>query len=334
MNDEALASRVKQAAASSGFDACAIAAARPVDPADRFVRWIRRGFHAGMDWLAKSLDIRLDIRRKLPGARSVVVVARNYHGPRPRPAPGSLRVARYAWGRDYHRVLKGPLEKVRACLDALEPGAKSYASIDSGPVLEKFWAARAGLGWIGKNSLVVRPGLGSWFFLGVAATTVELPPDPPMPDQCGACTACIDACPTGAIVEPGVVDARRCISYQTVENRGPIAEGVAARLGDWVFGCDVCQEVCPWNSAAPETTEHAFHPIPGHANPRPETLLDLTEQAFHEEFAGTVLMRPGLVGMKRNIEAVLRNRDAHPRCGPVPADERVRASETENPPSD
>ena len=296
---------VKRFAAELGFDACGIAAAGPPDPEDRLGDWLRRGFHADMAWMERTQALRQDILQWLPGARSVVVVARNYYYPAAEPGPGAGQVARYARGRDYHRVLLKPLRRLAAFIDTLEPDAASKTCIDSGPVLERAWAARAGVGWIGKNSLVLRRDLGSWFFLGVIATTVTLPPDASMPNYCGSCTACMDACPTHAIVEPGVVDSRRCISYHTIENRGEIPREIQTAMGHWVFGCDLCQEVCPWNSKVQPSTEADFRP-------RPEVMpLDLAEMsamdeaAFTQRFRGTAIMRAKWAGMRRNAGIAL-----------------------------
>jgi epoxyqueuosine reductase len=298
---------VKSSAAAKGFDACGIAAAAPIDPEDRLGEWLRNGYHADMDWMERTRDIRQDVQKKLPGTRSVVVVARNYYAPRPDPEEGTGKVARYAWGRDYHRVLLKPLRRLARFIETLEDGAKTYCCIDSGPVLERAWAARAGLGWIGKNSLVLRRDLGSWFFLGTILTTVELTPDSPVPDQCGSCRLCIDACPTDAIVEPGVVDSRRCISYQTIENRGEIPQELQPNFDGWVFGCDICQDVCPWNRKVTETDEIDFHPRPGHANLDPSSIAKMDEDAFREEFRGTPILRAKRNGMLRNCSIVPTN---------------------------
>jgi epoxyqueuosine reductase len=236
-----------------------------------------------------------------------VVVARNYHAPRPPKPPDTGRVSRYAWGRDYHRVLRKPLRALAAYMDSMQEAGTSYCCIDSGPVLEKFWAARAGLGWIGKNSLILRQGLGSWFFLGVIVTTLDLAADSPAADQCGACTRCLDACPTGAIIAPRVIDSRRCISWHTIENRGEIPPELSPCFGDWVFGCDVCQEACPWNHGVPVTTEQDFHPRPDHAHPSLSWLETMDEAEFQENFAGTPLMRAKLRGMQCNAHIARQN---------------------------
>ena len=295
---------VKKQAAALGFDACGIASAGAIDPDDGLGAWLGAGYHADMTWLAATQALRQDPRRKLPGARSVVVVARNYYAKRPRAPVGSARVARYAWGRDYHKVLKTPIVRLARFLDELGDGIRSYISVDTGSVLECAWAVRAGVGWRGKNGLVLRRDLGSWFFLGVIITTVELAPDPACPDYCGACRACLDACPTGALVAPGVVDARRCIAYHTVENRGEIPATIQARIRPWLFGCDACQEVCPWNRRVHTTSEAAFHPRPGVADPGLEELLAMERADFDSRFAGTPVRRAKYEGILRNARAV------------------------------
>ncbi|HOE65185.1 MAG TPA: tRNA epoxyqueuosine(34) reductase QueG [Candidatus Hydrogenedentes bacterium] len=303
---------IKDRARTLGFDACGVAAVAPIDPDDCLGAWLARGYHADMTWMAATKDARQDITRKLPGARSVVVVARNYFAPRPPRPADSGRVSRYAWGRDYHRALLKPVKRLADAIRSLQPDAACYISIDAGPVLEKAWAARAGIGWLGKNSLVLRPGLGSWMFLGVVATTVALEPDAPMPDQCGACRACLDACPTGAIIAPGVVDAARCIAYGTIERRGDIPDDIARRMGDWVFGCDVCQDACPWNRDVAPTTDPDFFPRPGRANPDLAELASLDEHTFFDRFRGSPLVRAKCDGLRRNARIARRNqlRDA------------------------
>ena len=297
---------IKTRAAELGFDACGIA---PVsaEADDGFDAWLAAGHHAGMDWMARTRDLRQQVGLKLPGAQSVVVVARNYWSPRPEAPSGTGRVSRYAWGRDYHRALIKPLRQLAAFLDGLAPDARSYASIDSGPVRERPWAARAGVGWIGKHGLVIHPELGSWLFLGTVLSTVALEPDTPAADRCGACHACVDACPTGAILAPRVVDSRRCIAYHTIENRGEIPARVAAALADRVFGCDRCQEACPHNRA-PHTTDCAdLLPRPNAANPPLETLMAGDPAWFDATFNGTPVRRAGLEGMRRNAALAAKN---------------------------
>lgn len=300
---------IKDFAASLGFDACGVARADAIDPDNRLGAWIDAGFHATMEWMARTREVRQDVSKKLPGAQSVIVVARNYYAARPAKGDGQGgRVSRYAWGRDYHRVLLKPLRKLARYVDELVPGSESYCCIDSGPVMEKAWAERAGVGWIGKNSLVLRRDLGSYFFLGAILTTAKIEADSPIPDQCGGCTLCIDACPTQAIVEPKVVDARRCISYHTIENRGEVPEELAGKFGDWVFGCDVCQDVCPWNRKPRETSETDFLPREGHANVELEWVVEMDNADFFSEFAGTPIMRTKRDGFVRNANIAQNNR--------------------------
>jgi epoxyqueuosine reductase len=297
---------VKRRATELGFDACGIAAADPIDPQNRLGEWLDRGYHGTMDWMNRTRELRQEVQRKRPGTRSVIVVARNYYADRPAADRDTGRVSRYAWGRDYHRVLRKPLRALAEMVDAMESGAESYCCIDSGPVMEKAWAVRAGIGWLGKNTLVLNNELGSWFFLATILTTVELEPDAPIADQCGGCRLCLDACPTEALIEPQLLDATKCISYQTIENRGDVPEDIARDHDDWVFGCDVCQEVCPWNRTPQITDETDFYPREGHANPDLELLENLNEQSFLEEFAGTPIMRAKQEGIKRNA-AIARN---------------------------
>ncbi len=306
MDVKELAQAVKAEASALGFDACGVAPA-DAERDDGFDAWLDAGFHAGMDWMARTRGLRQSVAERLPGCRSVVVVARNYNHPRPHAPEGAGKVSRYAWGRDYHRVLIRPLRGLGAFITACVPGAECCACVDSGPVRERAWAARAGVGWVGKNSLVLRRGMGSWFFLGALLTTAELAPDSPVPDRCGSCRACLDACPTGAIVAPRVVDANRCLAYHSIENRGEIPPDIQRLSSGWVFGCDICQEVCPWNRDVPVSTETDFAPRHGTANPVLGELAEMDEAAFAERFNGTPVRRAKLEGMRRNARMLLEN---------------------------
>jgi epoxyqueuosine reductase len=263
-----------------------------------------------MAWLARRAAEREDPRRVLPGARSVVAAAVVYDpgGPPPEPAGASAgRVARYAGGADYHDVLRERLRALEAEISVLAPGARTRSYVDTGPVLERPLAARAGLGWIGKNTLLVHPALGSYLFLGVVLTDLALAADAPEPDHCGSCRACLDACPTGAFPEPWVLDATRCLSYTTIELRGAIPEPLRAPQADWVFGCDVCQEVCPWNTRtarrvpAPDAAPRAELAVrePWRA-PALAELLALEEGGFRAAARGTALRRTKWRGLVRN----------------------------------
>ena len=302
------ADAVKEEARGLGFDACGIASARDeIDPQRHFRRWLKSGFQADMDWITRTAETREDVHLKLPDVRSVVVVARNYFSRRPPQPPGTGKTAAYAWGRDYHNVLRKPILELAQSIRALEAGASTYASIDTGPVLERAWAQRAGVGAVGKNTMSLRRDLGSWFFLATILTSVELEPDAPAEDLCGTCTLCIDACPTEAIVAPRVLDSGRCISYHTIENRGEIPRTFHQAQGDWVFGCDICQEVCPWNRFARTTADSDFLPREGHANPDLDTLLIMDETAFNSEFEGTPIRRARHAGMQRNAAIAKSN---------------------------
>ncbi len=302
---------VKRWALHHGFDACGIATAQDADPADNLGAWLARGFHADMLWMARTQRERQDIQLRLPGARSVIVVAKNYYaGDAEPPSEPAGRVARYAWGRDYHRALRKPLKRLAQDVVSLEAGAQYSLSIDSSPVLERTWAERAGVGWVGKNSLMLRRDLGSYFFLAVILTTVELEADAPVAEACGSCRACLDACPTGAIVEAKVVDSNRCISYQTIENRQEIPMNMQSHMGDWLFGCDICQHVCPWNRFAVPNQDPDFQAGPNRAFIPVQSLLDMDAAAFEESFSGTPIRRTRLEGIRRNARIVAANVDS------------------------
>jgi epoxyqueuosine reductase len=298
-----LTESVKALALELGFDLVAIGPADPPEHGAALRRWVEAGHAATMGYLARRLEERLDPRRVLPGARSVLCVALNYY--QGEPADASWRpVARYAWGRDYHDVIAPRLERLAAHL-AEAGGARSRGYVDTGPVLERDLAARAGLGWVGKNTMLLHPRLGSWFFLGVLLTTAELARDAPLADRCGSCRACLDACPTGAFVAPYVLDARRCISYLTIEHRGDIDPDLQPAMAGWQFGCDICQDVCPWNRKAPTTAQAEF--VPEAAYPGAEAVSAMDDADFRRHFAGTPILRAKAAGMRRNALIYWKN---------------------------
>jgi len=298
-----LAASVKALALELGFDHVAIGPADPPVHGPELRRWIEAGHAGAMGYIGRRIEERLDPRRVLPGAASVVCVALNYHQGDAMD-PSWAPVARYAWGRDYHDVIAPRLARLADHLSR-EAGARSRGYVDTGPVLERELAARAGLGWIGKNTMLLHPGLGSWFFIGVLLTTAELDVDLPLPDRCGSCRACLDACPTGAFAAPYVLDARRCISYLTIEHRGEIDPVLHAGIGDWQFGCDACQTVCPWNRRAPVTREPAFRPE--RAYPGAEALLEMDDEELGQCLAGSALSRARPAGIRRNAAIALEN---------------------------
>jgi epoxyqueuosine reductase len=300
----ALAAAVRERARALGFDRAAIGPAEPRHGA-AFERWLAAGYAGTMGYLARTRAERLDPTRFLPGARSVIAVAMLYDTRAP--AGDWAPVARYARGRDYHDVMRPRLESLARFVDeAAGPGTRSRAAVDTSAVLERDLAAGAGLGWIGKNTNLLSPELGSYFFIGVVLTTAALEPDGPQPDRCGTCTACLEACPTAAFPAPYVLDARRCLSYLTIEHRGDIEESLKPAVTDWVFGCDVCQEVCPWNRKAPAAREPAFSP----AAPlgEPAALLDLDEASFRSRFRASAVRRARRSGLLRNVALALGNR--------------------------
>jgi epoxyqueuosine reductase len=330
-----LETRLKEQARQLGFELVGIAAAAPADGFDRLRDWLDRGFAGEMAYLGRHADARRHPASILPEVRSVVMVGMNYKsGVRSQESgvrsqePGSDnegaetssltpdpclltpgKVARYARGRDYHDVLRERLNRLLAWVQEQAPGCRGRCVVDTAPLLERDFARRAGLGWFGKNTMLLNRQLGSYFFLGALLLDLELRPDPPHEtNHCGTCTACLDACPTGAFVGPGVLDSRRCISYLTIELRGPVPEELRAGLGDWLFGCDVCQEVCPWNRKAPPGREPALQPRPDLEAVDPVELLGLSEEEFRRRFRGTALMRARRRGLLRNAALVLGNR--------------------------
>jgi epoxyqueuosine reductase len=301
--EAALTEAVKARALALGFDLVAIGPADPPQHGDSFARWVEAGHAGTMGYLERRGAERLDPRRVLPDARSVVCVALNYHQGAPAD-PSWAPVARYAWGRDYHDLMTPRLEALARFIGEAA-GERGKCYVDTGPILERDLAARAGLGWVGKNTMLIHPTLGSWFFIGVLLTTAALQHGEALPDRCGSCRACLDACPTEAFVAPYVLDARRCIAYLTIEHRGEIEPALAEAMGPWQFGCDVCQDVCPWNRKAPVTREPGF--LPTAAYPGAAAVAAMDDAAFARRFAGTPLTRPKAAGMRRNAEIALAN---------------------------
>ena len=300
--------QVKQAARAEGFHLVGIASATPLDPGP-LDKWLAAGWDAGLWYVRESRAKRLDVSHVLPGARSVVAVAVHYRqDDPPRPEERHGIVARYARGRDYHNVLRTPLKRLRSAIEHIVPGSTGYASCDTRPVAEKVWAERAGLGWIGKNGCLIAPPFGSYVILGCVVTTAELEPDVPHPDRCGTCVACLSSCPTDAIPEPRFVDATRCIAYHTIEHRNPIPPAVAHHLEGRVFGCDLCQEVCPWNrdpTPASGPLGREFVPRPGHAFVPLEALLRSSREAIEDDLRGSPLARAGVDGLRRTARTLL-----------------------------
>src|SRR5687767_2465968 len=305
------AASLKEKAVSLGFDLCGIA---PVDefPELSFLQeWLAKGYAGEMAWMARTAERRADVRQVVAGARSVIVTGTLYNTDRPYSDALPLdaaRISRYAWGDDYHDVLGGRLEALLAWMREASPerfDARAY--VDTGPVQERVYAQYAGLGWIGKNSCLINPEIGSWLFLGEIICTLALEPDTQGLEQCGSCTRCLQACPTGALVEPGVLDSNRCLSYLTIEHRGDMPGEYRDAIGTHVYGCDICQEVCPYNQPAPHSTDPAWQPRSGLDLP---ALVDLARRSDAEWTAvlkGSPMKRAKVAGLRRNIDAALRN---------------------------
>jgi epoxyqueuosine reductase len=270
-----------------------------------------------MRWMAREPTRRSDPRVALPGARTVISVAWSYYrGDWPEGTGLRARIARYAWGRDYHKRLRRRLHRLAAAIRAIEPSVRYLAYADAGPVLDRAWAERAGIGWIGKHTNVILKGAGSWHFLGEILTDLELPPDPPARNYCGSCSRCISACPTGAIVAPYQLDARLCISYLTIEHRGAIPLALRPAIGTRIFGCDDCQEACPWNRFAVKTANPDFAERPDQQTPELIPFLDMDDAAFTERYQGTALRRAGRDRFVRNAAIALGNL-GDPRATPA-----------------
>jgi epoxyqueuosine reductase len=305
-----LKERVREAARAQGFQAIGFARAEPHSDGARVASWIEHGRHGTMAWMARDPARRGDPERLLAGARTVISAAAGYYvGARPNTSQGSPTgvIARYAWGKDYHKRMKRKLVRLAAALRAIAPDSRWTTAVDTRPFLDRAWAERAGLGWIGKNTNVILKGAGSWFFLGAIVTDLAIEPDAPAKGYCGTCARCITACPTGAITGPHQLDARRCISYLTIEHDGPIPLEMRPLIGTRIFGCDDCQDVCPWNRFAVRTEDPDFQPRPDQQSPELIPLLALDESAFRKRFEGTALRRAGRNRFVRNVAVALGN---------------------------
>jgi epoxyqueuosine reductase len=296
---------VKAAAVAAGFDLCGIAPATRHPRLGRLADWIASGRAGTMRYLADSLEERLDPARVLPSARSVISLACVYNTSAPYSATQSddrAAIARYAWGDDYHDVLRGRLRTLmRWMVETAGPGLEAFSCVDNGPIQERVFAEQAGLGWIGKNTCLINPDRGSWLFLSEILTNAELEPDAPGADHCGTCTRCIEACPTGAIVEPYTVDATRCLSYLTIELRDAIDPALREEVGPQIFGCDLCQDVCPWNRQAATSADPAWQPRAALRFPRLVDLCALSDDEWRRLVRGSALRRAGLSRIRRSL---------------------------------
>lgn len=305
--NSALKREIVERAAMLGFDSCRVAKAAPPRHATEFQAWLGGGAAGEMEWMARGAEKRSDLQKVLPGVRSVIVAALNYFQAQDAPPPSRAangRIARYAWGDDYHDIILRKLEELSAFLSGHGGTQKCY--VDTGPILERDHAAEAGIGWHGKSTMLVDPKLGTWFFLGEILTTLELPVDAPQEPRCGTCQRCIVACPTGAITEPHQLDARRCISYLTIELKGSIPLELRALIGDRIYGCDDCLDACPWNRFASASREAAFAAGPA-LRMRLRDYLTLDDAQFRELFRRSPIKRIKRRGFLRNVSVALGN---------------------------
>lgn len=304
MNSRLSSKQIKAEAHALGFFACGVAKAEPVDAvhAASFNRWLDNGGHAGMEYMARNADKRLDPQQLMPGVKSIVCVALNY-APAKRMPQGEPQIAAYALGKDYHDIMKARLHTLAARL-----GITDYrAFCDTAPVLERYWAMRAGLGWLGRNRQLIIPHAGSMFFLGELFLCVELEYDGPIKQRCGTCRACIDACPTKALCHDGTFCSSRCLSYLTIENRGDIPPAMAECMGDMFYGCDRCQDACPWNRFAMPTDDPQLQPAPELLGMTRNDWRQLTIEQYRSLFKGSAVKRAKYEGLMRNIKLVIKN---------------------------
>jgi len=299
---------IKSYALSLGFDLAGIAPVEPNAEASYFPQWLASGYAGEMQYLHRQEESRMHPDTLLPGVRSVIVCAVNYNTDRPRTTVDRLRawVSRYAWGLDYHDILKQKLRQLAQWIES-QGAARTRTYVDTGPVNERVFAKYAGIGWFGKNTCIIHEKKGSWLFLGCILTDMDLESDTPAPDRCGSCTKCIDACPTDAILAPYVLDSRKCISYTTIELRGEIPVEGRDGIGHHLYGCDICQDVCPWNRKAPVSLSFDFQAKPELFWPQIETLLGMDELQWKQLIRGTAMERAKVKGLIRNLMVVAGN---------------------------
>ncbi len=295
---------IKRKALQLGFSACGFAPAVSLDELEAGYRnWLESGKSAGMNYLTRNVELRLDPRKLVEGAKTVISLAAPYYSPLLPHISGNPRISRYALGDDYHEVLKSSGKELLSWINLEFGPAGGRVFTDSAPVFEREWARRAGIGWIGKNGCLIIPRLGSWFFLAEIITDLEIPYEiSPVTDRCGSCRRCSDACPTGALAGDGSIDPRKCLSYITIEHKGPIPLEFKGKMEDWIFGCDICQDVCPWNKDPQPTGFAQFQPRPGLASSDRNFFSNLDASSFSQVFDGSPVQRAGWSGILRNFE--------------------------------
>jgi len=316
MSFDLRAAGIKQRARELGFDLVGIAPATASGYRQYLRQWLDEGNAGEMGYLSRRFEERTDPAAYFPEAASVICVGINYFVPLEEPPAGHARVARYALGTDYHEVIKSRLHRLADWIREIAPEAKTRCSVDTAPVMEKELSARAGIGWVGKNTCLINEKIGSWILLGEVLTTLALPADESAVDRCGSCRRCIDACPTDAIREPYQLDARRCISYLTIEHRGQIDRDLAAKFGDWIYGCDICQDVCPWNRDPPTAGDPELQPRWADGSLDPERVMRWTDEDYQRELKGSAMKRVKLPMLQRNAAIVLSSPRKTPTAMP------------------
>ncbi len=313
MTAEQRAAWVRNQAFELGFCFVGFARAERLDDeARRLEAWLRQGAHGKMAYMENYFDLRIDPTKLVPGAKTVICLGFNYHNPEKPADPDALRISQYAYGEDYHRVLKRRLKTLLGRMQEKFGSIQGRCFVDSAPVLEREWARRAGIGWNGRHTLTIHPKMGSYFFLAEIICDLEMAYDDPIKDHCGTCRRCIDACPTQAIHPQGYwLDASKCISYLTIELREEIPEIFRGQIGRWIFGCDICQEVCPWNRFAQRHQEPAFEPHPDLLHMTQRDWIEITADVFERLFSKSAVKRAKLQGLQRNIRFVLAAEASH-----------------------
>jgi epoxyqueuosine reductase len=304
MDKSVLTAKIKTRALELGFDGCGIAASKRLSKQETFLKyWLEKGLHATMHYMASHFDKRVDPGELVPGAKTIISVVLNYYNQNPQPE-GAPLVAKYAYGTDYHVVIKNKLKQLLGFIQQQIPACTGRMFVDSAPVLDRAWAAEAGLGWIGKNTNLIIPGKGSFFFIGELIIDTELEYDTPIKDYCGSCTKCINACPTNALVVPYVLDSNRCIAYHTIENRDIIPPHFKGKFNSWIFGCDICQDVCPWNKSPESAHEKQLQPLDEIKAFTADNWKSMNEESFNKSFRNSAIKRTGYKGIKRNLDFI------------------------------
>lgn len=291
-----------------GFNLVGFAKAEPlITETDKLKQWLNSGYHASMNYMEKNLHKKKDVNEILPSAKSIISLALNYYTPEKYSNEKDKgKVSRYAWGKDYHLVIWQKLNQLENELQKLEPELETISYVDTGPVMDKVWAVKSGLGWMGKHTNVINPHIGSWFFIANIITNAEFDYSDHIADHCGSCTACIEACPTNAIVQEYVVDANKCISFHTIENKNDIPLEQKAKFDNWIFGCDICQDVCPWNNKFSLITNiKDFNPINKEFSF--DEIIEMDNENFKSRFAESPIKRTKLKGLKRNVKFIKEN---------------------------